>query len=59
MADQNPSPPAPTLSLSEEAPAEIKEAEILIEEITRELEASALKHQLIKRKDTGSSADDI
>ena len=58
MADENPSLPAPTMSLSEEALAGIKAAEILIEEITHELEASAPKRQLIKRMDNGSSADD-
>ena len=58
MVDENPSPPAPTMSLSEEALAGIKAAEILIEEITRELEASAPKRQLIKRMYAGSSADD-
>ena len=46
------------MSLSEEALAGIKAAEILIAEITHELEASAPKRQLIKRMDAGSSADD-
>ena len=59
MADENLSPPEPTMSLSEEALAGIRAAEILIEEITRELEASAQKRQFIKRMDAGSSADDI
>ena len=58
MADQKPSPRAHTMSLSEEALEGIKAAEILIEEITKELEASAPKRQLIKRLDAGCPTDD-
>ncbi|XP_060582960.1 uncharacterized protein LOC132739303 [Ruditapes philippinarum] len=52
-------PAAPSMSLSEEALSGIRAAEDLIEEITREIEASAPKRRgMIKRLASNDGADD-